>query len=433
MRLPRSVLAAYAAPALPLAAIYLPVFVFLAPFWSGEMGLSVGAIGAVFIAIRLFDAFSDPAMGWLSDRLPIGGRRRKPWLVVAVPGIAVASWALLAPPDGVGIGWFAGFLLMLTVSWTMFLTPYFSWGAELSGDYSERSRITVWRETVGLLGTVCAMLLYGTADPGSGLARVALLVAVGLPILTLIAIWKAPEPKAGRGTPAARTLLRVMREEPVFARLIVAYLINGAANGLSATLFLFFVEFRLGAPEAGGPLLILYFGAAMLGAPIWIWSARRFDKHRVWCLAMIYAATVFTWAFLLGEGDVMLFAVISGLAGLALGADLALPPAMQADVVDLDTARSGKARTGAFFALWSVATKAAVAVSGGVALLILDMVGFSGQGGNDETALIWVAALYALAPVALKLTAVAMMWNFPLNRARVADVRARIDAMAPAE
>ena len=423
--LSRRTLAAYAAPALPLAALYLPVYVFLAQYWSGVMGLSVGAIGVVFIAVRLFDAISDPVMGWLSDRVPLWGLRRKPWLVLALPGILVAVWALLVPPDGAGIAWFAGFLVLLTVAWTMFLTPYFAWGAELSGEYAERSRVTVWRETVGLLGTVCAMVLYGTADAGAGLQRVALLVMIGLPVLTLVAL-RAPE---GPAKPAVKgqALWRVLRSDPVFGRLLLAYLLNGAANALPATLFLFFVEFRLGDASAGGPLLILYFGAAMLGAPLWIWAGKRFDKHRVWCWAMLYACVIFAAAFMLGAGDVTGFAVICVLSGLALGADLSLPPAMQADVVDVDTVRTGVARTGAFFALWSVATKASVAVAGGVALIVLEGQGFSGQGGNGEPALLWLAGLYALAPVGLKLCAVALMWRYPLGRDAAAANQAQID------
>ncbi|WP_316014311.1 MFS transporter [Roseobacter sp. HKCCA0434] len=424
--LPRAQLLAYAAPALPMAALYLPVYVFLAPFWTGAMELSVGTVGAIFLAVRLLDALTDPAMGWLSDRVPIAGLRRKPWMALAVPGLMLAAWGLMMPPEGAGAGWFAGFLVLLTVMWTAFLTPWFAWGAELTPDYGERARVTVWRETVGLIGTVCAMLLYGTADPGTGLARVALLVMVGLPLLTLYAL-RAPEPGVARAVSGGETLLAVFRGEPVFARLLVAYLLNGAANALPATLFVFFVEFRLGAPDWAGPLLILYFGAAVLGAPLWIWAGGRFDKHRVWCVAMIYAACIFALAFGLGEGDVAAFAVISGLSGLALGADLSLPPAMQADVVDLDTAKRGQARTGAFFALWSVATKASVGVASGVALLLLGRAGFSGQDGNGVEALVWLAALYALAPVGLKLAAVALMWRFPLGRARVEAVRAGME------
>jgi GPH family glycoside/pentoside/hexuronide:cation symporter len=118
------------------------------------------------------------------------------------------------------------------------------------------------------------------------------------------------------------------------------------------------------------------------------------------------------------------------LTGLALGADLALPPAIQADVVDHDTAATGEQRTGLFFALWSVATKAALALAGGAALIALDLAGFAPGGENDAAALTALALLYAAAPVVLKLAAVAMMWRFPIDREEQARLRARIEAAA---
>jgi Na+/melibiose symporter-like transporter len=131
---------------------------------------------------------------------------------------------------------------------------------------------------------------------------------------------------------------------------------------------------------------------------------------------MIYACAVFALVPMLGPGDVRAYAVICVLTGLALGADLALPPAIQADVVDIDTAGDGEQRTGLYFALWSVATKAALALSGGVALIVLDSVGFVAGGANEPGAISALVGLYAVAPIVLKLVAVALMWRFSLDR-----------------
>ena len=70
-------------------------------------------------------------------------------------------------------------------------------------------------------------------------------------------------------------------------RAAVAQFVNGAANALPASLFLFFVVHRLEAPGQEGPLLILYFVSAIVGAPLWSWLAGRSSKHRVWCGAMM--------------------------------------------------------------------------------------------------------------------------------------------------
>jgi Na+/melibiose symporter-like transporter len=101
---------------------------------------------------------------------------------------------------------------------------------------------------------------------------------------------------------------------------------------------------------------------------------------------------------------------------------------MQADLVDLDTATSGAQRTGAFFALWSLAQKFALAAAGGLALILLDAVGFAADGPNTAAQLWGLAALYALAPILLKSLAIALMWRFPMDAARQAALRARIEA-----
>jgi Na+/melibiose symporter-like transporter len=430
---PRRVLLAYALPAAPLAALYFPVYVYVAPFYADERGVALSALGGLLIAVRLLDAFSDPAMGWLSDHLHTRFGRRKPWLALATPLVAVSVWMVMVPPPDAGFAHAALWLSALTLAWTVALTPYYAWGAEITTDYDGRSRVTAWREGAALTGTVAAVLLYqGAGGGGDGLRAVALFVAVALPLGAAAALAGAPEPRDwSRTSLGLGAALRALAEEGPFRRLLAAYFVNGSANAFPAALFLFFIQDVLRAPEAGW-LLLVYFLCAIAGMPVWSALSRRIGKHRAWGVAMLWACAVFVFVPLLGPGDVAAFAAICVLTGLALGADLALPPAIQADVVDHDTAATGEQRTGLFFSLWSVATKAALAVAGGAALIALDVVGFEPGGENAPGALTALALLYAAAPVALKLLAVAMMWRFPIDRETQTRLRADIEAAARA-
>lgn len=429
--------AAYAAPALSLAALYFPVFVYLAPFYAEGQGVALAAIGGLFIAVRLMDAVTDPAMGWLSDhtpeRLARWGRRRV-WLAVATPVICVSIWMLFSPPEGAGFGYLASWLTLLTLGWTVAQTPYYAWGAEMSGDYDARARITSWREGTGLVGVTLAILLVHWAGDGDlpGLWAVAVMVIVALPVGVAAALRFAPEPRNfSRQSLSLRDAARAIIGNRLFRRLLGAYFINGLANALPAGLFVFYIKDLLQDPDAGF-LILVYFVCAVIGLPLWSRVASRTgSKHRTWGAAMIYASLIFIPAAFLGPGDTAIFGVICVLTGLALGADLALPAAIQADVVDQDTAETGEQRTGVYFAIWSLATKAALAIGGGTALIILGAVDFRTGAPNHETALTTLAMLYALAPAVLKLAAVAMMWNFPLDRTQQADLRSRIEAPEP--
>jgi GPH family glycoside/pentoside/hexuronide:cation symporter len=130
---------------------------------------------------------------------------------------------------------------------------------------------------------------------------------------------------------------------------------------------------------------------------------------------------------LIGPGDYWPYLVICVLSGLCLGADLVLPAAIQADVVDVDAAETGERRTGLYFALWGMATKGALALAA-LALPILEVAGFSTDGGNDETALTALVALYGLAPIVFKLAAIALMVRFPLDATLQEELRQRIEA-----
>ena len=174
--------------------------------------------------------------------------------------------------------------------------------------------------------------------------------------------------------------LRLALANRPFRRLIAAFFLNGIANGLPATLFILFVQHVLGPEVSAGPLLLLYFVSGMVAVPFWLWLSYRLGKHRTWSLSMLWACAIFAWVPFLGQGDVVAFAVICVLSGASLGADLALPASMQADVIDLDRVRSGRRRTAFFFALWSMAGKLALACAVGIAFPVLDALGFAAAG-----------------------------------------------------
>jgi len=217
--------------------------------------------------------------------------------------------------------------------------------------------------------------------------------------------------------------LRMAMGNAPFRRLLLAWLVNGIANGLPAALFLLLCLHVLRAPEAAGPLLLLYFLAGIAGLPLWTWLARRVGKHVAWCLAMAWACAAFAFVPVLGPGAVLVFAAICVASGLGLGADLALPPAIQADVVELDELASGENRAGLFFAAWTMAQKAGQALAVGIAFPLLGLAGFQAAGENTDAALWALVALYCVVPIGLKLAAVGLMWRFPLTAGRLEQAR----------
>ncbi|MBW3098098.1 MFS transporter [Pseudohoeflea sp. DP4N28-3] len=434
----RAQLLAYALPALPLAALTLPLYVLVPTFYSETLGLPLAGVGLALLLVRLFDALSDPLLGWVADRIPGRLGRRRTLFSLGVPVAALASYLLFAPPPAAGLAWLTACGLALSLGYTATLIPYAAWGAELAGDYHERSRVAAWREGFTLIGTLLAIALpyafgFATAGGWHGLAVLGLLVALALPLFGTVTVLRVPEPPDHTRTRLSfRAGLRRLARNRPFIRLVSAFFLNGLANGIPATLFLYFVSARLGLPEWRGPLLFLYFLCAIAGVPLALQAARMTSKHRAWALAMIVACIAFAPAPLLAGPEAgPAFAAITVITGLLLGFDLALPASIQADVIDVDTASGGEQRSGLYFALWSLATKLALALGVGIAFPLLAIAGFNpdaaaaGPGDNG----VWALAIaYGWVPIAAKLTAIALMWNFPLDEAQQQTLRRRITA-----
>lgn len=429
-------LLAYALPGLPLAILTLPVYVFVPTLYIKSGGLPPELVSFVLVAVRVLDAVTDPVMGAISDAGGGPRGRRKIWLVAGLPFTMAAVWFLFVPPAEPSALYFAAASVALTLAWTVMIIPYSAWGAELSGDYAQRTRVVAVREVAIVLGTLVATATAGViaqADGGDmrrALETVALIAIAALPVAVLTAAVAVPDPKplARPRIPFAQAARQVLANRP-FLRLIAAFLINGLANGLPATLFFVFVSDRIGAPEWGGPLLFIYFLCGIAAVPGWTWLAHRIGKHRAWIAAMLWACAIFAvvpWT--VGTGDIAVFVAITVLTGFSLGADLVLPPSMQADVVDVDRAESGVQRTGVYFALWSLATKLALALAV-LAFAVLVPFGYDPRNeAHTEDALLALSVVYSLAPVVFKLAAIALMWGYPIDAARQAELRARIVA-----
>jgi GPH family glycoside/pentoside/hexuronide:cation symporter len=433
--MPFRLLLFYALPALPLAALTLPLYIIVPTYYTETLGLSLGAVGAALLAVRIFDAVNDPLIGWLADRWRPGMGRRRAVFALSLPVCGLAALMLFWPPADAGVVHLALWGMVLSLGFTGAMLSYTAWGAELAGDYAERARIAGFRESLTLAGTLVAIALpfaigFGPAGGLGGLAVLGLSVVAGLAVFGALAVLKVPEPVDHTvATGSLREGLSRMAANAPFRRLIAAYFLNGLANGIPATLFLYFVATRLGAPDLRGPLLFLYFLAGIAGVPLALWTAQRTSKHRAWCVAMLANCAIFALVPLLGGGDVTAFAAICVATGLLLGFDLALPPAIQADVIDVDTAQSGEQRSGAYFAAWSLATKLALAAGVGIVFPLLGLAGFDAAAGeaNDEAAIGALVALYVWPPVGLKLGAIALMWGFPLDRLEQASLRRTIE------
>jgi glycoside/pentoside/hexuronide:cation symporter, GPH family len=445
-RLRWGTLLAYTLPAFVVALPTIPVYIHLPALYGVQMGLGLAVTGFVLLLARLFDALTDPLIGALSDRFGFRGARRKPWIAAGAVIAGIGLVKLLNPAVGISESYLLIWSVVLYAGWTMVAVPYLAWGAELSRDYDERTRITAWREGMALIGILGAgALTAATAKMGwSELQSTGAIawMAVGLGAIAIpLMLWLVPDSDRSDKSAAlpgvqswwleSRLSVRSLMDNKPFLRLLSAWFLNGLANGVPAALFFIYLEDGLAAGAEERPLFVLaYFAAAVAAIPFWLALSRRHGKHRVWCWAMISACMAFAMVPFLAQGAYTGFAVVCVVTGMALGADLALPPAIQADVVDYDRLRFGRHRAGLQFALWGMSTKLALAIAIGLSLPLLEAFGFK-SGNPTDVGIIALIVIYAIVPIVIKITAIAVIWSFPLTAQKHAVIRRRLNQQQP--
>ena len=417
-------LAAYGLLGMPLAMAALPIYVHVPKFYADTLGLSLATVGGWLLAARALDALQDPLLGWWSDRRRAapGGR----WVFVAAgaPLLALGMVALFDPPqwDASGLGWWLiASLVLVYGAYSLVTVSYQAYGAEISDDRAERTRVTAWREGFALggvfLAAVLPEVLRGAAGERHGFALFALAFVPLLLVAAFVSGRHSPPARVRprEGAPSLRSLALPLRN-PAFRRLALVFLLNGIAAAIPATLVLFFIEDVVRRPGLTAAFLVAYFAAGALGLPAWVWLARRVGKVSAWLAGMLLSIVAFVWAFLVGAGDTAAYFAICVMSGLALGADLALPPSLLADVIDDDEAAGRGRHEGAYFGLWNLITKMNLALAAGVALPLLAAWGYRPGAVNAPGALAALAAVYALLPCVLKSLAALALAKSNLDR-----------------
>jgi Na+/melibiose symporter-like transporter len=424
----------YGAAGFVLGVPTIPLFVLLPPLYAETLGIGLTATGVALFLARAFDVLSDPVIGLLSDRLTTRWGGRKPLIFMGAVLGALGMLFLLTPEDGAGVWYLGLWSVVLYLGWTLVSIPYFAWGAALSDDYQGRTRITSVREGCTLLGILSAGAVPAVAaalgfDERASLGFIAWGAVAAGAVLFLVLLKGVADP-ARRGPGETTSVCRVFRTvagNKPFRLLIASWLLNSLANGIPAVLFILFMKHVLAAGDVQrGALTFLYFLAGVLGIPFWLWLSGRIGKHRAWCAAMILACAAFAVVPALGQGDIAPFAVICILTGIALGADLALPPAIQADVAEYNYLRSGRDATGTLFAVWSMVVKLAFAFSVAIAFPALDVLGFDPALPAAQNNLLALAVIYSVVPIVFKAGAIVLVWRYPLTSRKQAVIKRRI-------
>ena len=450
-RLPRSTVAAYGLPAVGAGYMYLLVGLYVMKFSTDVLLISPLVMGLIFSASRVWDAVSDPLVGYLSDRTRSRFGRRRTWMAASVVPIGAAFVMIFAPPTGLTGAWLVAWMAVAVIGFysvmTVFFVPHLSLGAELSTNYHERSRLFGYRHgfyTLGYISCLVTMqwLIAAEAEGGEAVRGWALTLSIpacaAMAVLVLFAVLKLrerPEFQGRVGTSPLRAFADVWRNEHS-RLLIIVTLIENIGSAAIGALTLYVTQYVVGAPHMGPAVILAYMIPSAFSVPLWIPLSRRVGKVRLWMYSMIGTGVSFGAMFLLPflpeELRLGAMFVFAAFAGLAAGCGGTVGPSVQGDVIDYDEHLTGERKEGSYFAAWNFVYKSAAGIMLALTGFVLDFSGFVPNQPQTLATQVWIVGLYGLFPLICYAIGAALFARFKLDEAAYAEIRRKLDDNAAA-
>ena len=346
-RLPRSTVFAYGLPGIGAGYMYLLIGLYVMKFSTDVLLISPLVMGLIFSASRIWDAVSDPLVGYLSDRTRSRYGRRRTWMAASVIPIAGAFVMIFAPPTALSGTGLVIWMAVAIIGWysmmTAFYVPHLSLGAELSTNYHERSRLFGYRHgfyTAGsILCLVTMQLLIGAEAEGPAAARAralelslpACFVMGAMILFAVTRLRERPEFQGRVSDSPLKAFADVWRNE--HARLlIVVTLIENIGSAAIGVLTLYVAQYVVGAPAMAPLVILAYMVPSAASVPLWIPLSRRLGKIRLWMFSMLLTGFSFGGMFALAFIDVDLrlglMFILAVFAGLAAGCGGTIGPSV---------------------------------------------------------------------------------------------------------
>jgi Na+/melibiose symporter-like transporter len=400
---------------IPIAFLGFPLYIYLPTFYVEYIGLNIGVVGLVLLIARLIDMIADPFIGRLTDKYNNFN------IILIFSFFLLLGLYFLIKPFYFTTLWLFVFSLFTYISYSFVMIPYLTLNSKLSNNSSDNTRLAFSREIFIIIGVLTALIMPYifsiSQDSKKSLELLLNTILIIFPIFSLIFYFKLKQKEIKNNEINNENFLKSINiffnNFPHHKKLFIAFLLNNLANALPATLFLFFVKHILDLEEKTGIFLIIYFLIAIVTFPLWIKLSIKFTKVKIWILSMLIACSAFIFVPFLENLDFLYFIIICILTGMCLGADMALPSSIQADVAQNSKANNNDI-SGVLFGFWAMITKFSLALAVAISFITLEFTAFDTQNLN-ENSFMAIIVLYSILPIILKLLSIILLLKYKLT------------------
>ena len=415
-------------------------------YLTDVVGLAAGLAGTALMVGKIWDAVTDPVVGYLSDRTRSRFGRRRPWLFVGAWITFGSMVVMFYPPIGAPFVWALLATCLLNTGYTLINIPYGALTPDLTDDFHERTVLNGWRMSFAVVGTFigAGAVLPLVAAFGGGAAGWTGMSAVTGAIIaaSILVVVATVREKPHTGERPTQNILRsyrqVLSQKPFLLALIPWSLHITGVNIIQGAL-LYYFRFIYRDEAAFQIALPILLASAIVWIPIWVRISRSIGKKASYNIGMsIFAASVVVF-FLIGHlaGPRVAY-VIMAIAGIGFATQYVMPFSIVPDVVEYDYAENGVRREGVYYGLWTFMSKIGQAVGIAINGWVLQLFGYREAVAGvavqqTDTALIGIRLISGPVPALFFIAGVIVLHFYPITNEYYRVIQEKITARRAAE
>ncbi len=426
----------YTALNFPTSAAGMPIFIFILPYYAGDLGLGLSLVGILFFLGRLTDIVTDPVMGVLIDRFPSKWGKHKHWIFISAPIFMVATYLIFLPPTSNPSSlYFFLSLFLVYLSFTLSSITQLSWSTFLAPDYDDRTRLLTLRELMALLGMFCVIAipaiveLYDTSLSAK-VSAIGVFVLIVIPLITINGLYQVPDTKLKKVQSKIENPFKTFKSffgNSMLNKIVLAAALIAFCMSLNGALYLIWIDVVMELPEYSSRLMLMYYLVSVVGLGIWRYLSIKTSKHFAAGIACLYAIIIlligFIGFFFIRDMDQSIKLIAVGsfivLYGFSFSGPMPLINAIIADISDKLSLEQGENISGTVFSYLTTITKVGFALAAVIPYLVLELVwGFDITLGTDntESSKMAIFYIYTFVPIVSYCIAAYMLFSHSHGR-----------------
>ena len=438
----------YALPAGATALLYGGPLVVMQGIYAKYYDIPLSTIAFILLIANLFDAVTDPIVGYYSDRYHSRTGTRKPFIIFGSFLFIFGGCFLFSPPEDVSAFYFLLSFLLFYLGSTLFNIPHFAWGNEISGSAKSSTRIFTCRALMVALGgmifySIPQLPFFETTEFTPKVLRWAVVIS-GVLIVPSLILCVYFVPRSYRQDPQeffpvdagvkdgdkvkankSRVAFKSIFKNGPFFLFLLAFFFSGLGLGSWGALIFIFVDSYLDQGWHFSLVALMGMGGGIVGLRIWLAVSNWIGKANAWIVGVVVTVlSIFSMLLLVPDSSSFMMLVMIMLPAFLGTMSIAVfAPALLSDIIDYSKWKFQEDVAGSYFSVYFLITKVNTALGGALGLAVAGWYGFDPSSIDHGSEAIFGLKLAAIfMPIMLFFLSIIFISRIPIDERRHATV-----------